>query len=84
VPAGYIGDWIGSTAQGTLMQVNVSADDHVTTFTIAYKFAATCSGTLTYTNLAVPIHRLDPLALRRSISLDSGSARRVRTQRVGR
>lgn len=59
-PVGYAGEWTGTTAQGTLVRFGVSAADHVTSFTLTYNFSATCSGTLTYTDLAAAIHTLDP------------------------
>jgi hypothetical protein len=59
LPAGYAGEWTGTTAEGTFVQFSVSATDHVTSLILTYNFSAACSGTLTNTNLAVPIHRLD-------------------------
>ena len=55
---GYAGEWIGTTPQGTQINFTVSADT-VTSITLAYNFSADCSGTLTYTNLAIPIQSLD-------------------------
>ena len=60
VPAGYAGEWVGTTTQGTAIRFSVSAADTVTSITLTYNFSAGCSGTLTYTNLAVAIHTLDP------------------------
>jgi hypothetical protein len=60
LPAGYAGEWTGTTVEGTFVQFSVSATDHVTSLILTYNFSAACSGTLTNTNLAVPIHRLDP------------------------
>lgn len=57
---GYAGAWTGTTMQGTPVQFSVSAADAVSSFTVTYNFSAACSGTLTYTDLAVPIHTLDP------------------------
>ncbi len=60
VPAGYAGEWTGTTQHGTPIRFSVSAADDVTSITLTYNVSATCSGTLTYTDLAVPIHRQDP------------------------
>jgi hypothetical protein len=60
LPPGYAGEWAGTTVQGTPVQFSVSAADNVTSFTLTYNFSAVCSGTLTNTDLAVPIHKLDP------------------------
>lgn len=59
-PVGYAGEWTGTAMPGTSVQFSVSAADQVTAFTLTYNFSATCSGTLRYTDLAVPIHTLDP------------------------
>jgi hypothetical protein len=59
-PLGYAGEWTGTTSQGTPIRFSVSAADTVTSFTLAYNFSADCSGTLTYTQLALPIHTLNP------------------------
>jgi hypothetical protein len=59
-PLGYAGEWTGTTSQGTPMRFSVSAADSVTSFTLAYNFSADCSGRLTYTDLALPIHTLNP------------------------
>jgi len=59
-PAGYAGEWTGTTQHGTPIRFIVSDANEVTSFTVTYNFSATCSGTLTYTDLAVPIHKLDP------------------------
>ena len=75
LPAGYAGEWTGTTVEGTFVQFSVSATDHVTSLILTYNFSAACSGTLTNTNLAVPIHRLDPPARHLTISLGSASAR---------
>jgi hypothetical protein len=59
-PAGYKGEWVGTTMQGTPVQFSVSASDTVTFFSLNYNFMADCSGTLTVTGLTAPIHTLDP------------------------
>lgn len=59
-PLGYAGEWTGTTSQGTPIGFSVSAADTVTSFTLAYDFAADCTGTLAYTDLALEIHRLTP------------------------
>ena len=46
VPAGYAGEWAGTTAQGTPVSFSVS-DEQVTSFTLAFNFSSTCSGTET-------------------------------------
>jgi hypothetical protein len=38
----------------------VSTDNQVTFVTLTYNVSATCSGTFTYTDVAVPIHPLVP------------------------
>ena len=60
VPAGYAGEWTGTTQHGTPIRLSVSAADEVTSITLTYNVSATCSGTLTYTNLAVPIRKQEP------------------------
>ena len=50
----------GNDLEGTPIQFSVSAADTVTSFILAYNFSADCSGTLTYTDLALPIHTLNP------------------------
>lgn len=60
VPAGYAGEWTGTTEHGTPIRFSVSAADEVTSFTVTYNFSATCSGTLTYADLAVPIRKQEP------------------------
>ena len=60
VPVGYAGEWTGTTQHGTPVRVSVSAADEVTSVTITYNFSVACSGTLTYTDVAVPIRKLDP------------------------
>jgi hypothetical protein len=60
VPAGYAGEWTGTTQHGTPIRFSVSAADEVTSFTVTYNFSVTCSGTLTYTDLAVPIRKQEP------------------------
>ena len=60
LPPGYAGDWIGTTSEGTSFRFSVSDADTVTSITLTYNFSAGCSGTLTYMNLALSIHRLEP------------------------
>lgn len=60
VPAGYAGEWTGTTQHGTPVRFSVSAADEVTSITLSYNVSPTCSGTLTYTDLAVPIRRQEP------------------------
>lgn len=60
VPVGYAGEWTGTTQHGTPIRFSVSAADEVTSFTVTYNFSVTCSGTLTYTDLAVPVRKLEP------------------------
>jgi hypothetical protein len=60
LPAGYVGDWTGTTEHGTPIRFSVSAADEVTSVTLSYNFSATCTGTLTYTDLAVPIRMQEP------------------------
>src|SRR5688500_19498160 len=60
VPPGYAGDWMGTTSQGTSIRFSVSEADTVTSITLTYNLFAGCSGTLTYTNLALSIHTLEP------------------------
>lgn len=59
-PIGYVGNWAGETEQGTPIDFSVSTTDTVTSITIVYNFSPVCSGTLAYTDLALPIHTLDP------------------------
>lgn len=59
-PVGYAGEWTGTTEHGTPIRFSVSAADEVTSFTVTYNFSATCSGTLTYADLAVPIRKQEP------------------------
>lgn len=60
VPVGYAGEWTGTTEHGIPIRFSVSAADDVTSFTLSYNVSPTCSGTLTYTDLAVPIRRQEP------------------------
>jgi hypothetical protein len=46
VPAGYAGEWAGTTGQGTPVTFSVSGDQ-VTSFTLAFRFSFECSGTVT-------------------------------------
>jgi hypothetical protein len=59
LPPGYAGEWRGTTLQGTDVHFRVSGDN-VTSLILTYNFSADCSGTLTNTNLAVPIRKQDP------------------------
>ena len=59
-PVGYAGEWTGTTQHGTPVRFSVSAADEVTSVTLTYNFSVTCAGTLTYTDLAVPIRSLEP------------------------
>src|SRR5262245_35146029 len=58
-PAGYAGEWIGTTTQGTPVRFTV-AGNAVTSISIAYNFSPACADTLSYTSLAAEIHTLDP------------------------
>ena len=58
-PAGYAGEWIGTTAQETTISFTVSGNA-VTSISITYNFSPTCTGALSYTSLAAEIHILDP------------------------
>ena len=60
VPPGYAGDWIGTTSEGTAFRFSVSEADTVTSITLTYNFSAGCSDTVSFTNLALSIHRLEP------------------------
>ena len=60
VPVGYAGEWTGTTQHATPVRFSVSDADEVTSFTVTYTFSVTCSGTLTYTDLAVPIRKQEP------------------------
>lgn len=62
LPPGYAGDWVGTTSQGTPIRFSVTEAETVSSITLTYNFSADCSGTLTYSNLALPIHKLDPPA----------------------
>lgn len=45
-PVGYDGEWVGTTAHGTPVSFVVSGNN-VTSFTLAFNFSPTCSGTET-------------------------------------
>ncbi len=62
-PVGYAGEWTGTTSSGTPVQFSVSATETVTSITLVYRFSTECSGTLTYTGLALPIHTSNPPGL---------------------
>ena len=74
VPAGYVGEWTGTTQQGTPFRFSVSAVDEVTAITLTYNVSATCSGTITYTDLSVPSAARSLLAHHHSTSRVSRSA----------
>jgi hypothetical protein len=57
---GYAGEWGGTTSQGATIRFSVSAADTVTSITLDYTGSGECSGTLSYTDLSLPIHELDP------------------------
>ena len=59
-PVGYAGEWTGTTQHGTPVRLTVSAADEVTLVILTYKLSDTCAGSLTYTDLAVPIRKLEP------------------------
>lgn len=46
VPAGYAGEWTGTTMQGTPVSFSVSGDQ-VTMFTLAFNFSPACAATVT-------------------------------------
>jgi hypothetical protein len=48
-----VGQWSGSTAQGTLITFTVSSDEVLTAIAVGYNFNG-CSGTQTFSNLNVP------------------------------
>ena len=48
-----VGQWNGTTAQGTSITFTVSADEILTTLAVGYSFHG-CSGTQTFSNLNVP------------------------------
>lgn len=60
LPPGYVGDWIGTTSHGTSFRFSVSEADTVSSITLTYNVSTGCSGTLSYTNLAVVIRSLEP------------------------
>lgn len=60
VPTGFVGEWTGTTQHGTPIRLSISAADEVTSITLTYNVSASCSGTLTYTGIAVPIRKQDP------------------------
>lgn len=47
-PAGYAGEWAGTTSHGTVVSFSVSGND-VTSFTVAFNTPPTCSGSETMT-----------------------------------
>jgi hypothetical protein len=71
-PVGYAGEWTGTTSNGPPIRFSVSAADTVTSITLVYSFSADCSGTLTYTDLAVPIRTSNPPGLPASDQLGFG------------
>jgi hypothetical protein len=53
-PAGYEGQWNGTTAQGSPITFTISPDEAVTTITVAHNFSG-CSGSQTFSNLSLSI-----------------------------
>jgi hypothetical protein len=53
VPAGYAGEWVGTTGQGTPVSFSVSGDQ-VMSFTLSFNFSPTCSGTETRSSCRTP------------------------------
>jgi len=53
-PAGYAGQWSGTTAQGRSIAFTISPDEIVTTITVAHDFNG-CSGSQTFSNLSLSI-----------------------------
>jgi len=53
-PAGYTGQWSGTTAQGGAIAFTISPDEVVTTMTVAHNFSG-CSGSQTFSNLNLNI-----------------------------
>jgi hypothetical protein len=51
---GYAGPWSGTTAQGTPLAFTISADERVTTISVAHNFNG-CSGSQTFSDLSLPI-----------------------------
>jgi hypothetical protein len=58
VPVGYAGEWTGNTEQGTPVSFSVYGEE-VTSFTLAFNFSSTCSGSVTSPS-PMAIHTLDP------------------------
>jgi hypothetical protein len=50
--SGIVGQWSGSTTQGTPISFTVSAAERVTSITVAHNFGG-CSGTQTFSNLDI-------------------------------
>jgi hypothetical protein len=46
VPAGYAGEWTGTTAQGTPVSLSVDGEQ-VSSFALAFNFSPACSGSVT-------------------------------------
>ena len=59
--ATYAGDWTGTTSQGRTIAFTVSADQKVTSITVAYNFNG-CSGSKTFSNLSLAIAQVQPPA----------------------
>jgi hypothetical protein len=53
-PVTYAGEWAGTTVQGSPITFTVSADEKVTSITIAYNFNG-CTGSTTLSNLNIAI-----------------------------
>jgi hypothetical protein len=58
VPAGYAGEWSGTTNHGSAVSLSVSGDQ-VTSFTLTFNFSPTCSGT-EVSPAPIPIVVLEP------------------------
>jgi hypothetical protein len=48
-----VGEWSGTTSQGTPITFTVAPDERVTTITLGYDFNG-CAGSLTFSDLSVP------------------------------
>ena len=59
VPAGYAGEWAGTTGQGTPVSFSVSGDQ-VTSFTLTFSFSAGCSGTVTFPGPVAIVMQVPP------------------------
>ena len=59
VPAGYAGEWAGTTGQGTPVSFSVSGDQ-VTSFTLSFSLSSSCSGTETILRPAPIVMQVPP------------------------